>query len=109
MAGKYQGIIPDTISLTENVFYFLEITSSSGSVLLSREKCLAVYHNAQHENNGKLEIWYIYIGSDNLIEIILTNNQTGEYVEDADVSMTLKTAAGVAVSGAANIEMVHQS
>jgi hypothetical protein len=111
LTGRYQGIIPSTVLLTENSWYSLEITAVKDGVgtLVSKEKMQAVIHSRQYENSENLEINYLFIGSDNLITYnYLTNNQTGEYIEDATVSMTLKTEAGVAVSGAVDIEMVHQ-
>jgi len=110
MTGKYQGIIPNTVILTESTWYNLEITAVKDGVgeLVSKERCLAVIHSRQYENSENQEINYLFIGSDNLITYnFLTNNQTGEYIEDATVSMTLKTTAGVAVTGATDIALEH--
>ena len=52
----------------------------------------------------------LYITSDNLVRYVgLKDAQTGEYVHNATVAMTLKTEAGVDVTGAVDISLTYKS
>lgn len=44
--GRYEGTIPSTAALTLNALYMLEITSTSGSLVLFRRlSCIAKYRS----------------------------------------------------------------
>jgi len=52
----------------------------------------------------------IYISADNLVSWEgMVNESTDEYINDAVVTFTLKTVAGVAVTGASAISMTYQT
>lgn len=52
----------------------------------------------------------LYVSEDNVITLdALTNSTTGEYVNDATITMTLTTEAGVAVDDALNLEVTYVS
>jgi hypothetical protein len=41
--GKYQGIIPNTLALTPEATYYLDVTSSEQQLRLDRIRCRAQY------------------------------------------------------------------